>query len=458
MRFNRHSPPRPAAATVLASVLRRLDGGRIAELPFDVELWDGSRLPARPSDRAPSVGRLRVDRRAIGHLVREPNQLGLTRAFVAGDLAFDGDLEALLAERARFRSLRPTKRDLARMVARAVAAGGAGVVRRPPVPESEARPRGARHSRARDAAAVRHHYDVSNDFYRRMLGPSLVYSCAYFASPAESLEAAQERKLELICRKLRLEEGERVLDIGCGWGSLLLHAAEHHGARGVGITLSEEQAALARRRVRDAGLGDRIEIRVADYRDVADGPYDKVASVGMVEHVGAAELGSYAAVIATLLRPGGLVLNHGIARLFSEPAGDKSLIQRYVFPDGEILPLARVLDALQGAGLEARDVESLREHYVLTLRRWLANLAAERDALTAEVGAERMRVWQLYMSGSALAFADGDISVFQVLAARPGAGHGLPLVREAGVAAGAPARPCGNGARRRGGHVHPQGR
>jgi cyclopropane-fatty-acyl-phospholipid synthase len=446
VRFHRHSPPRPSAATALASVLRRLDGGRIAELPVDVELWDGSRLPSRSSNRTPSLGRLRVDRRAVGHLVHEPNQLGLTRAFIAGDLTFDGDLEALLAERVRFRSLRPTKRDLARAVARAVAAGGAGVIRRPPVPGSEARPRGVLHSRVRDTASVRHHYDVSNDFYRRMLGPSLVYSCAYFASPEDTLETAQERKLELICRKLRLEEGERLLDIGCGWGSLLLHAAEHHGARGVGITLSEEQAALARRRVRDAGLGDRIEIRIADYREVADGPYDKIASVGMVEHVGAGQLDAYAAVIATLLRPGGLVLNHGIARLFSEPAGDKSLIQRYVFPDGELPPLARVLGALQGAGLEARDVESLREHYVLTLRAWLANLAAERDAMTAEVGEERMRVWRLYMSGSALAFADGDISVFQVLAARPGPGF-----------AGLHAR-LAEGRVARGGMVHPQGR
>ena len=243
------------------------------------------------------------------------------------------------------------------------------VLRRPPVPESEARPRGRRHSRARDRAAVRHHYDVSNDFYRGLLGPSLVYSCAYFDSPDDTLEAAQERKLELVCRKLRLAEGERLLDIGCGWGSLLIHAARHHGVQAVGITLSEEQAALARRRVREAGLGDLVEVRVADYRDIADGPYDKIASVGMVEHVGAAQLGAYAATIARLLRPGGLVLNHGIARLFSEPSGDKSLIQRYVFPDGELPPIADVVGAFQAAGLEARDVESLREHYVLTLRR-----------------------------------------------------------------------------------------
>jgi cyclopropane-fatty-acyl-phospholipid synthase len=461
VRFHRPSSRRPVAATALDSVLRRLGGGRIAELPFDVELWDGSRLPARPADRTVSIGRLRVDRRALGHVLNEPNQLGLTRAFVAGDLAFDGDLEALLAERWRFRSVRPSRGDLARAVARAVAAGGAGVIRRPPIPRSEARPRGARHSRSRDASVVRHHYDVSNDFYRRMLGPSLVYSCAYFASPADTLEAAQERKLELTCRKLRLEPGERLLDIGCGWGSLLLHAAERHGARGVGITVSEEQAALARERVRDAGLGDRIEIRVADYREVADGPYDKIASVGMVEHVGLGQLAGYAAVIARLLRPGGLVLNHGIARLFSEPAGEKSLIQRYVFPDGELPPLGRVLGALQGAGLETRDVESLREHYALTLRRWIGNLAAEREAMTAEVGEERMRVWELYMSGSALAFEDGEISVFQVLAAQRGDAHGLPLVRD-GRAWSADAQPggrarCARG-RDRGGPLHPLGR
>jgi len=203
--------------------------------------------------------------------------------------------------------------------------------------------------------------------------------------------------------------------------------------RGVGITLSENQAALARERVRDAGLSDRIEIRVADYRTVDDGPYDKIASVGMVEHVGIAELDTYAGRIARLLRPGGLVLNHGIAQLFSRPAGEKSLIQRYAFPDGELPPLGSVREALQAAGLEPRDLESLREHYGLTLRRWLGNLEAEREAIVAEVGVELERVWRLYMLGSALAFEAGDITVVQVLAARSGASHGLPLVREATV-------------------------
>jgi cyclopropane-fatty-acyl-phospholipid synthase len=414
------------AARITSAVLGRIAGGRLRQLPFAVEFWDGSTLPA---GEAPSIGTLGVRRRAIGHLLHEPNQLGLVRAFVLGDLAFDGDIEALLAQRARFRGIGLSGRDIALGLTAALLLGGRDAIRAPRVPASELRARGHRHSLRRDRTVVQHHYDVSNAFYRRLLGPTLVYSCAYFASPDDTLEAAQERKLELICRKLRLAPGERLLDIGCGWGSLLLHAAEHHGTRGVGITLSEEQAALARERVREAGLQDRIEIRVADYREVRDGPYDKIASVGMVEHVGVAQLGTYAETIARLLRPGGLVLNHGIAQLFSESAGEKSLIQRYVFPDGELPRLDLVLGALQGAGLEPRDVESLREHYALTLRRWIANLVTERDGIVAEVGEERERVWRLYMIGSALAFEDADISVFQILATRPGGPHELPLVR-----------------------------
>ncbi len=415
-----------AAARLTRGTLDRVAGGRLAELPFTVELWDGSTIPARLT---PEIGVVRVKRRAVAHLLHEPNQLGLVRAFVSGDVELDGDVEALLAQRARYDDIVLGPLDVARVVAAALALGGRSVLRAPRPPACELRPRGRRHSLSRDRTVVRHHYDVSNDFYRRLLGPTMVYSCAYFASEDDTLEAAQERKLEVICRKLRLEPGERLLDIGCGWGSLLLHAAERHGVRGVGITLSEEQAALARRRVRDAGLSDRIEIRIADYREIYDGPYDKIASVGMVEHVGLAQLDTYARTIAGLVRPGGLILNHGIGRMFSEQAGEKSLIQRYVFPDGELPPLARVLGALQGAGLEPRDVESLREHYALTLRRWVANLTSERDAIVAEVGEERERVWRLYMIGSALAFDDADISVFQVLAARPGAAHGLPLAR-----------------------------
>jgi cyclopropane-fatty-acyl-phospholipid synthase len=383
------------------------------------------------------VPALHVGRRALGHLLHEPNQLGLTRAFVAGDLRFDGPLADALALRNRFGGVRLTPRELARCATLAVRLGGLEAPRPPRVPESELRAAGRRHSLRRDRSAVRHHYDVSNAFYRQLLGPSLVYSCAYFADPGESLEAAQERKLELVCRKLALREGDRLLDIGCGWGSLVLHAAAHHGVLAVGITLSEAQAQLARRRIEDAGLAGRCEIRVADYREIADGPYDKIASVGMYEHVGAEQLDAYAQTLARLVRPGGLVLNHGISRLASAaPAGEKSLIQRYVFPDGEIQPLADVIAALQRAGLETRDAESLREHYTLTLRRWLANLEADSNAVIDEIGAERRRVWQLYMTGSALAFEDADLSIYQVLAARYDGAHGLGLVR------GDPLRPA----------------
>jgi cyclopropane-fatty-acyl-phospholipid synthase len=259
----------------------------------------------------------------------------------------------------------------------------------------------------------------------------LVYSCAYFATPHDDLETAQERKLELICQKLRLAPGERLLDFGCGWGSLIIHAAQHHGVRAVGVTLSEPQAALARARIRDAGLSDLCEVRVADYRAIEDQPYDKIASVGMYEHVGAAQLDAYAATIARLLRPGGLALNHGISRLYSERAGKKSFINHFVFPDGELPPLADVVAPLQRAGLEPRDVESLREHYPLTLRRWLANLEERRTEAVADIGAERARIWRLYMTAAALGFEDGDISVYQVLIARAGASHGLPLERPA---------------------------
>jgi cyclopropane-fatty-acyl-phospholipid synthase len=416
-----------SVAAELRGLLTTIAGGRFAALPFALELWDGSSLPAGSGDPAAPI--VHVQRRALGQLLHEPNQLGLTRAFVTGQLRFDGALRDVLALRNQFGGVSLTPRELASAAALAVRLGGLDAIRPPRVPESELRPAGRRHSLHRDRDAVRHHYDVSNAFYRRLLGPSLVYSCAYFADADETLEAAQERKLERICRKLRLAPGERLLDIGCGWGSLAIHAASHHGVRAIGITLSEVQAELARERVRDAGLSDRVEIRVADYREVSDGPYDKIASVGMVEHVGAAQLDAYAQTIARLLRPEGLALNHGISSLHSTPAGRKSLIQRYVFPDGEVLPLEDVASSLRRAGLEVRDVESMREHYALTLWRWLDNLAASRDAAIAEIGIERTRVWELYMTGSALAFEDADITIYQTLVTNGGGAQQLGLER-----------------------------
>jgi cyclopropane-fatty-acyl-phospholipid synthase len=410
-------------------VLSAVGDGRFVHPPLTVRFWDGSELRAPAGMGSPAATVVVRDPAALVHLLRAPSQLGLARAWVDGSLEVEGDLETVLWARTAFAGFHLSSADLARLARAAVHAVGTGLLRPPPVPSIEARLRGRRHWRARDRAAVRHHYDVSNRFYRLVLGPTMVYSCAYFASPDDSLEAAQERKLDLICRKLDLREGERVLDVGCGWGALVIHAAERYGVRAVGVTLSELQARLARDRVARAGLQDRIEIRVQDYREIPDGPFDKIASVGMYEHVGRAQLGRYAEVVAKLLRPGGLFLNHGITRLVPHAPEPDPFISRYVFPDGELHPLADVISALQAPTLEVRDVESLRDHYGITLRRWAANLCAHRDEAIAEVGVQRERVWRLYLLASALAFEAGEISVHQVLVARPGAPHRLPLTR-----------------------------
>jgi cyclopropane-fatty-acyl-phospholipid synthase len=425
---------RGGVARTVRETLGAVGGRQLERLPFTVRFWDGSSLPAgEPSSTArrrdgcaPTV--VVRDPLALAHVVHEPNQVGLARAWVAGVLDAD-DLEAVLALRERFHGLRLTAVDRARLLMAAIRVGGARLLSRPPVPTVEASVGGRRRSLARDRASVRHHYDVSNRFYELLLGSSLVYSCAYFESPQDTLEAAQAQKLELICRKLHLKPGERLLDIGCGWGSLVMHAAAHHGVEAVGVTLSASQAELARERIAAAGLSRRVSVRVADYRELRDGPYEKVASVGMYEHVGRSELPMYARSVRALLRPGGLFLNHGIARLRSRTPAGETFITRYVFPDGELHPLADLMVALHGAGFEARDVEALREHYVLTLRRWLGNLDRHREEVLREVGAERERVWRLYMLGSASAFESGEITVYQVLAARDGAAHGLPLQR-----------------------------
>ena len=390
-------------------------GGRLAALPLNLRFWDGSVLPAAGGARdAPTV--VVRNATAIAHLLQEPNQIGLARAWVTGGLDVEGDLEAVVAARAELDGVSLRQRERARLAARALMIAGPSVLRRPPVPAIEARPAGRRHSLARDRTAVRHHYDVSNRFYRLILGPSMVYSSAHFENDGDTLETAQERKLELICRDLRLQPGERLLDIGCGWGSLLLHAVQHHDVRAVGVTLSAAQAELAGARVREAGLSDRVEVRVVDYREIGDGPFDKIASVGMYEHVGRAQLDRYAAVVKRLLRPGGLFLNRGITRLSSQPPDGETFISRYVFPDGELHPITAVMDSMHGAGLEVRCVDSLREHYARTLRMWLANLDANRAEAIADAGEERERVWRLYMTASALAFDAGEISNHQVVA------------------------------------------
>ncbi len=412
-------------ATAVRGALGGIAGGRLRALPFTLRFWDGSTL----AGESPTPVTVVRSPKALAYLLRAPNQIGLARAWVTGSLDVEGDLEAVIAARGRFDGIALSAADRVKLLAAAALRLPSVLLARTPVPAIEAAPRGARHSLSRDRTAVRHHYEVSNDFYVLVLGPSLTYSCAYFETAADTLESAQERKHELICRKLRLAPGERLLDIGCGWGSLLLHAATRHGVRGVGVTLSESQARVARERARDQGLSDLVEIRIADYRQITDGPFDKVASVGMYEHVGRAELGRYAATVAALLRPGGLFLNHGIARLASHSPETDAFISRYIFPDGELHPVAELQAAMQPAGLEVRDVESLREHYPLTLRRWLANLEADEEHAVALVGEERYRAWRLYILGSAKGFEDEEISVYQVLASRRGASHHLPLDR-----------------------------
>jgi cyclopropane-fatty-acyl-phospholipid synthase len=289
------------------------------------------------------------------------------------------------------------------------------------------------HSKGRDGQAISHHYDVGNEFYRLVLGPSMTYSCARFVADESSLEDAQAAKHESICRKLGLADrpGLRLLDVGCGWGSMAIHAATHHGASVVGVTISEAQAELARKRVADAGVADRVSIRIQDYRDLGDETFDAISSIGMFEHVGKQRVSEYFTTLHGLLAPEGRMLNHAISSIGGSRLGRRSFMGRYVFPDGELIDVGDVALAMEQAGLEIRDVESLREHYAKTLRRWIANLDANWEAAVAEVGTARARIWRLYMAGSACGFEDGGIAIHQVLGVRTGpAGRsGMPSTR-----------------------------
>lgn len=399
------------------------------DLPVRVEAYDGSAIGPDDAPAKVVIRRPEAMHRILTGLGRE---LAFARAFVAGEIDIEGDIYAVLALRDHMGSMRPTPA-LLREGARAIGVNDLRSLSRlrplPPPPE-EVKLRGRRHTRERDARAISAHYDVSNEFYRMFLGPSLTYSCAVFEHDDDTLEQAQANKYELICRKLDLQPGMRLLDIGCGWGGMVLHAARHHGVRAVGVTISVPQAELARKRVVEAGLADLVEIRVQDYRDVHDGPYDAISSIGMFEHVGYDHLSDYFGQIARLLRPGGRLLNHGICRPGGKHRGmaKAGFIQRYVFPDGELVELGRVITALQAHGLEVRHSEGLREHYARTLRKWVANLEARWDDAVAEVGEARARIWRLYMAGSALGFESGQIQIHQVLAVQPDRGRsGMPL-------------------------------
>ncbi|HEX2576031.1 MAG TPA: cyclopropane-fatty-acyl-phospholipid synthase family protein [Aquihabitans sp.] len=413
---------RRSVADEVAPLVGRILGRSTDHLPLAVRAWDGSRVG--PPDAA--VTAVLHSPRALRHLLWAPNELGLARAHVAGDLDVEGDVFDLLAvadvvtDPGEELSLRL---DPAAVLALARAARRLGVLGPPPPrPREEAALRGWRHTLRRDAGAISHHYDVGNDFYRLLLGPSLTYSCAYWYDDGIDLTQAQAAKHELVCRKLGLRPGMRLLDVGCGWGSMVVHAARHHGVQAVGITISQEQAALARRRVADAGLADRVEIRVQDYRLVADGPFDAISSIGMFEHVGAARTATYLARLHELLRPGGRLLNHAISR--PDPDVDaqvdpRSFIGRYVFPDAALLEVGTVVTAMSRCGFEVRDVHSLREHYARTLRAWVANLQAAWPQVQRLVGPGRARVWRLYLAASAIGFEQHRTAVHQVLAVRP---------------------------------------
>jgi cyclopropane-fatty-acyl-phospholipid synthase len=385
----------------------------LPERPFSVELWDGTRIAA--TNGAGPTFRVRSPK-AVAHALRAPGQLGLGRAYVSGEIDVD-DLDAVLA---LLGSWQPPPVDRPARARLALAAARASGLQLPPrVPASELKPRGRRHSSERDARAVRHHYDLPVEFFAVFLDDSMTYSCGLFSRGATTLEEAQEAKLELVCKKLRLRPGERVLDVGCGWGSFPIHAAARHDVEVLGITLSAPQAERARQRVAELGLSERVEIRVADYRELDERPFDAIASIGMVEHVGANKIDLYADRLAALLRPGGRLLNHGIARLrHGEPeAGPFS--ERYVFPDAAPLHLSRILSAVERAGLETRHLEGLREDYATTLSHWIARFDERLDDAVRLAGPERARVWRLYLRAARNGFRTGFTSVYQVLAERP---------------------------------------
>jgi cyclopropane-fatty-acyl-phospholipid synthase len=399
-----------------AAPLERELAATLPERPFRITFWDGSELPATIGDDSGPTFTVRSPR-AVGHALRAPGQLGLGRAYVSGELEVD-DIDKVIGLLATWKPPPidgPRKRRLALAALRA-----AGLQRPPAPPAAELVLRGRRHSASRDAQAVRHHYDLPAEYFALFLDASMTYSCAVWSDdPDETLETAQERKLELVCTKLGLEPGMRILDVGCGWGSFATHAATRHNVSVVGITLSSPQAERARQRAADAGIADRVEFRVADYRELGDEPFDAVASIGMVEHVGSGNIDAYARTLARSVRPGGRILNHGIARLRHEDPEAGPFSERYVFPDAVPLHLSRVQSAFERAGMQTETVEGFREHYARTLRHWSDRLDAHTERALELSGPERLRVWRLYLRSAESGFRTGFTSIYQVKMVRP---------------------------------------
>jgi cyclopropane-fatty-acyl-phospholipid synthase len=402
------------AAIRVSSPLRRELTRLFPERPFNVRFWDGEAVAATTAQAPTFFLRRPV---ALAHFLAAPGTLGLGRAYVEGSLEVD-DLDGAFIVVDSWEPPRLSVGDRARLGATLLAAAAPGGIPRRPALELVLR--GPRHTAERDAAAVRYHYDVGNEFFALFLDESMTYSCAIFSRGAGTLEEAQRTKLELVAAKLSLAPGMRVLDVGCGWGSFAIHAAREHGASVLGITLSELQAELARACVAEAGVADRVEIRVADYRHLEPASFDAIASIGMSEHVGESQIDVYARTLYGLLRPGGTLLNHAIAALDpgAEPLKD-IFSTRYVFPDGEPLVLSRVQLAIERAGFHTGHVEGFREDYAITLRHWAERLDRRLPEAERLAGVERTRVWRLYLRAARHGFDVGLTAVYQVRARRP---------------------------------------
>jgi cyclopropane-fatty-acyl-phospholipid synthase len=395
--------------------LRRELEAALPRRPFAIEFWDGTVVGATEAD-APifTIG----SPEAVAQFLRAPGELGLGRAYVLGLIEVD-DIDKGLRLVDTFEAPKLSPAQIVRLGGAVVAA--CGLVRPPRPPASELRLTGERHTIGRDRRAVRYHYDAGNEFFALFLDPSMTYSCAYFQGGATTLADAQEAKLALVCKKLALSERERVLDVGCGWGSFAIHAARNHGVRVLGVTLSERQVELGRERAREAGVADLVELRVADYRELSGEQFDAISSIGMVEHVGEERIDLYMHTLHGLLKPGGRLLNHGIAKLMDFDSKDEGAFsERFVFPDGVPLPLSRIDQALERAGLVTRHVEGLPQDYAETLRYWIESYEARYEEAVRLAGVERARVWRVYLRAARQGFLTGWASVYQVLADKPG--------------------------------------
>ncbi|MFD7655037.1 class I SAM-dependent methyltransferase [Actinosynnema sp. NPDC059797] len=389
----------------LAEVFQRAVGGR--DVVFTA--YDGSR--AGPGDAD-----VRIEVRtpqALSYLASAPGELGLARAYVTGHLEIIGDVYGALTRLSEL-SLRDVP--WGQRVGLLSTLGRARLGTRVEPPPQERRLRGLRHSKARDREAIAHHYDVSNRFYEWLLGPSMAYTCAVYPTPGSTLEQAQFAKHDLVARKLGLRPGMRLLDVGCGWGGMVVHAAREYGVRALGVTLSRNQAEWARKAIAEAGLSDLAEVRHLDYRDVREDGFDAVSSIGLTEHIGKAKLPGYFRSLHRKLRPGGRLLNHCITRPDNkQPARTGGFINRYVFPDGELVGPGHIVSLVHDTGFEVRHEENLREHYALTLAAWSRNLDEHWEEAVAEVGLGRARVWRLYLAASRLGFDRNNIQLHQVL-------------------------------------------